>query len=80
MIFWLSFYFFFFALTAFIGYRKGNLIAGVLLGYVLGPVGLCLILLSKNRIKLSCPHCQALIHKHSYFCPHCDAKVLHTLV
>ncbi|MUL01709.1 hypothetical protein GNP89_05710 [Aliivibrio fischeri] len=80
MFFWLSFYLFFFLLTAFIGYRKGHLIAGILLGYVLGPVGLCLILLSKNRMKLTCPHCHTLIHKDSYFCPNCEKKVLHSLV
>lgn len=79
MAFWLSFYLFFFLAASFVGYKKGNLIAGVLLGYVLGPIGLGLILLSKNRLKLTCPHCKSLIHKHSYFCPNCDEKVLHNL-
>lgn len=74
MVFWLSFYSVFFLLSAMVGYYKRNVVAGVLLGYVLGPIGFILILLSKDRNHGRCPHCQSYIHVQSYFCPHCEQK------
>lgn len=75
IIFWLCFYLFFFALSVYIGRRKGNLIAGVLLGYVLGPIGALLMYFSKDRRHVTCPSCQQLIEKNAYICPHCRSKV-----
>lgn len=80
MIFWLSFYTFFFIVSVYIGYCKGNLIAGVLLGYVLGPIGFILMCMSKDRKHIECPSCHAYIHKNSYFCPECRSKVMGTAV
>ncbi len=75
MVFWLSFYGVFFIASSAIGALKGRLIAGLLLGYVLGPVGLVIILLSKDKRMLVCPHCSEKTHRHSYYCQHCERKV-----
>ncbi|MGF1693169.1 hypothetical protein [Photobacterium kagoshimensis] len=76
IVFWLCFYLFFFILAVAIGYHKGNLVAGILLGYVLGPIGVLLLCLSKDRKHITCPYCDAQIHKRSYFCPKCREKVM----
>lgn len=75
MLFWLVFYLVFFLLSVFIGYRKGNVIAGILLGYVLGPIGALLMYLSKDKNHILCPSCQHSIHRQSYYCPKCKSKV-----
>lgn len=75
--FWMTFYLIILVISAFIGHVKGNTIAGFLLGYVLGPIGLMLILFSKNRRTIECHACHEKIHKHSYICPHCQTKVQH---
>ena len=74
MVFWLSFYVLFFVFTAYIGYRTNNLVAGVLLGYVLGPIGLVLLLLSQDRKYGRCPYCSAKVHHQAYFCHQCEKK------
>ncbi|PSW18263.1 hypothetical protein C9I98_17270 [Photobacterium sanctipauli] len=75
MFFWFCFYLVFFCISVAIGYQKGNLIAGVLLGYVLGPVGALLMYMSKDRKHIECPECHQSIHKNSYYCPKCQHKV-----
>ncbi|ABV85617.1 hypothetical protein Spea_0289 [Shewanella pealeana ATCC 700345] len=77
ILFWLGFYIAMLIASIAIGYSKGNIVAGALLGYVLGPIGVLLLLLSKDRKMLSCPECSAKIHRHSYICPRCQQKVLH---
>ncbi len=74
MVFWLGFYLFFFILSVAIGYHKGNLIAGVLLGYVLGPIGVALMCFSKDRKHTYCSSCHAQILQKDYFCPRCQAR------
>ena len=75
IVFWFLFYLAFFCLSTYLGYQKGNLIAGILLGYVLGPIGALLIYMSKDRKHITCPSCHAEIHKRSYICPKCQVKV-----
>lgn len=75
MLFWLSFYGVFFIASGVVGALKGRLIAGILLGYVLGPMGLVVILLSKDQRMIPCPHCGQKTHHHSYHCQHCNEKV-----
>jgi len=77
MLFWLGFYLFFFLLSTYIGYQKGNLVAGILLGYVLGPIGVICIYLSKDRKHMICQSCNSKIHVKSYFCPQCKTKQLY---
>lgn len=74
MMFWLSFYFSFLAMSTYVGFKKNNLVAGVLLGYVLGPIGFMLLLLSFDRKQGRCPHCSAKIDRQSYICPSCEEK------
>ena len=75
MLFWLSFYGFFLVLSVVVGAKKGRVIAGALLGYVLGPVGLILILCSSDKRMVPCPHCGGKTHRHSYQCQRCHEKV-----
>ena len=75
-LFWFSFYAFFFFISSVIGYQKGHFIAGVLLGYVLGPIGALLMYFSKDKKHIACGSCQAEIHHKSYYCPKCNAQVL----
>lgn len=79
ILFWLSFYLLMLAVSIAIGYRKGNVVAGALLGYVLGPVGVVLMLLSKDRKMLSCPECHKRVHRYTYICPYCQQKVFNRL-
>jgi len=58
------------------GYWKGNLVAGILLGYVLGPIGVICIYLSKDRRHMNCNNCATRINIKSYYCPCCHAKQL----
>jgi ribosomal protein L40E len=76
MIFWLGYYLFFFSISVLIGLFKGHLIAGVLLGYVLGSAGVVLMYLSKDRKQVICSHCNASINITSYLCPECKTKQL----
>ncbi len=75
MFFWLLFYLFFFLVSVCLGYKKGHLLAGILLGYVLGPVGAILMYLSKDKRHVECPNCQQMILRDSYICPKCKCKV-----
>ncbi|QQX80034.1 hypothetical protein JK628_21540 [Shewanella sp. KX20019] len=79
IVFWLGFYLLMLLASIIIGYRKGNIVAGALLGYVLGPIGVLILLLSKDRKMLPCPECGSKIHRHSYKCPKCHQKVLNRL-
>lgn len=80
MLFWLGFYGLFFVLTTAVGIWKNNTVAGVLLGYVLGPIGLLLLLFSHDRRHGKCPHCAAKVDRHAYHCPHCKQKCYRQLV
>lgn len=80
MVFWLCFYGFFMVAATMVGYHKNNLIAGVLLGYVLGPIGLMLMIMSKDRRHGACPHCSAKVDLHAYYCPRCENKCYKQLV
>ncbi|MBA5760803.1 hypothetical protein H2O73_00475 [Vibrio sp. 404] len=80
MIFWLSFYVFFMLLTTLVGIYKKNTVAGILLGYVFGPVGFILLLCSQDRRHGRCPHCTAKVDYHAYYCPSCDQKCYKQLV
>ncbi|NOH47335.1 hypothetical protein F0262_04605 [Vibrio rotiferianus] len=80
MVFWLGFYLFFLCLSTFVGYLKNNVIAGVLLGYVLGPIGFLLLLLSQDRKHGRCPYCQRKVNVQAYFCPHCENKCYKQLI
>ncbi|USD58713.1 hypothetical protein J4N45_09230 [Vibrio sp. SCSIO 43140] len=73
--FWLMFYASFLVATSIVGALKGRFIAGVLLGYVLGPIGLVVMLFSKDKRMLPCPHCGQKTHRHSYHCQVCHEKV-----
>lgn len=74
MVFWLGFYLCFFAMSTYVGFKKNNLVAGVLLGYILGPIGLILLLMSSDRKQGTCPHCSQRIDRQSYICPKCEQK------
>ena len=74
MSFWLSFYLIFMVLTTLVGIWKKNTVAGVLLGYVFGPIGFALLLLSHDRRHKPCPHCQKRVDSHAYFCHYCHEK------
>lgn len=73
--FWLSFYVIFFLISAFLGYQKGQLVAGLLLGYVLGPLGVIVMFLSKDKKHKECPYCNKTVFRNSYFCPKCHQKI-----
>ncbi|MFT5881381.1 MAG: hypothetical protein ACI86X_002521 [Moritella sp.] len=78
MIFWLGYYLFFFFISVLIGLIKGQLIAGVLLGYALGSAGVVsmYLYLSRGRKQIICAHCNESINVNSYLCPECKTKQL----
>jgi hypothetical protein len=72
--FWLSFYLLSMLATVGVGFWKGRVTAAVLLGYVLGPVGLLLLLLSDDKRHKFCPFCRARVYRYAYYCPRCGQK------
>lgn len=80
MIFWLMFYLFFFVASSMVGYYKNQTVAGVLLGYVFGPIGLLLLLMSTDKRRGKCRHCGAMVDNRSYFCPKCKSKCYNNLI
>jgi hypothetical protein len=55
-----------------IGSRKGNPVAGLLMGILLGPLGVVIALLSGDKNRAPCMHCAELILKKATICPHCS--------
>lgn len=55
---------------AIIGSRKGSGCAGVALGFLLGPLGIIIVLVMRGNRK-ACPHCKELIHSEATTCKHC---------
>jgi hypothetical protein len=56
-----------------IGSRKGIGFIASLLWFVLGPVGLLIILLMKGNRK-RCPYCKVFIHHDAIVCPRCQRE------
>ena len=55
---------------AIIGGRKGSGCAGTALGFLLGPIGVIIVLIMRGNRK-TCPHCKELIHSQATTCKHC---------
>ncbi|MGZ8152349.1 MAG: hypothetical protein ACXW0Q_05695 [Methylovulum sp.] len=58
-----------------IGNRKGNPIAGALVGIVLGPIGVIAALISGDKNRIACPQCAEKIMKKAKLCPYCKSNV-----
>ena len=56
-----------------IGARKGMESSGFVVGFLLGPFGILIALLSKGDRK-SCLYCREWIHKDATVCPHCQRE------
>ncbi len=80
MLFWLTFYLLFFLASSLVGYYKNQTVAGVLLGYVFGPIGLLLLLMSSDKRRGKCKHCGSMVDKHAYYCPKCKNKCFKQLI
>lgn len=61
--------------SAAIGHRKGSPMGATFLGFVLGPVGLIIVLLSGSANRRPCPFCAEPILKKASVCPHCQRDV-----
>jgi len=61
-------------IAALIGDRKGEGVAGFLLGLLLGPLGIIAAALSRGN-RMNCPYCKELINKKATVCPHCQREI-----
>lgn len=58
--------------------KKGNTLAGVIVGFGFGILGVLIVLLSKDKTKAPCPSCQENISKKATICPFCRSKTGNT--
>ena len=65
-----------FLISVVIGTRKGNPIGGASLGYLLGPLGAIIVLLSGNKNRKACPYCADKKQKKAILCPHYNKDVV----
>jgi hypothetical protein len=54
--------------------RKGQLLAGILLGFLLGPIGFLVVALMSGD-RLPCPYCKELVIPGALLCPHCRSQL-----
>jgi predicted amidophosphoribosyltransferase len=65
----------FFVFTAWlIGRRKGQGALGMILGFLLGPIGVLAICFTRGNRK-ACPHCFSLIKRRATVCPRCTRDI-----
>lgn len=57
-------------IAAIIGDKKGEAGIGCLAGFLLGPIGILMALVSTGNRK-PCPYCQEPVNKAASVCPHC---------
>lgn len=57
-----------------IGKQKGTAVGGALLGFLLGPLGIILVAVSKGS-RINCPTCQELINPLAKVCPKCHSTL-----
>ena len=62
-------------LACVIGNRKGNPVAGALVGILFGPLGVIFALISGNKNRKPCPHCAELVMKKAKICPFCKGTI-----
>jgi hypothetical protein len=62
--------------AAMIGAKKGMGSSAFVVGFLLGPFGILIALLSKGD-RRSCLYCKEWIHKDATVCPHCQRKLEH---
>lgn len=55
-----------------IGSKKGNPIAGFIVGLILGPIGVILAIFSGDKNRVSCKYCAEKIRKEAVVCPCCQ--------
>jgi len=57
-----------------IGSKKGEGLLGFIVGFLLGPIGLLMTILSKGN-RETCSFCKESIHKDATVCPHCQKEI-----
>jgi hypothetical protein len=71
----LTFWMVFFAAIAWlIARRKGQGALGMWLGFLLGPIGVLIICVTRGDRK-ACPHCLSLIKARAAVCPRCTREI-----
>jgi len=67
-------WFLFGIVAALIGKNKGQGCLGFIVGFLLGPIGLIIMIFTRGN-RRRCPHCKELINKDASVCPHCRREV-----
>jgi len=58
-----------------VGSKKGEGCVSFGMCFLLGPIWLPVVLLSRGNRK-PCPFCKEMIHKQAMICPHCKSNLL----
>ena len=65
-------------ISAVVGAKRGNPLGGTFLGVMLGPLGLVIVLLSKDKNRVPCPFCAEKIQKKAKICLFCRKEFTQT--
>lgn len=57
-----------------LGEKKGQPVGGFLFGYILGPIGWLIVVLSKD-LRAKCPHCFGTVDRQATKCMHCASDL-----
>jgi len=59
--------------AAMIGARKGEAAIGFIVGFLFGPLGILIILVT-GGVSVTCPFCRKRIHMDAQICPYCRSE------
>jgi len=62
-------------LAAAFGSQKGTGCMSAIIGFLLGPIGLIVVILDKGN-RINCPYCRQLIDKKAVICPFCRSSLV----
>lgn len=61
-------------IAALIGSKKGEGALGFFVGFIFGPIGILITILSRGN-RQQCKNCKEIIHKKAIVCRHCQSKI-----
>jgi len=66
-------------ISAVVGAQRGNPLGGTFSGVMLGPLGVLIVLLSKDKNRVPCPFCAEKIQKKAKICLFCRKELAESI-